>query len=325
MSQLSRLGKVIGAAAIGGACLLTVTAVAFAQTQPEKKVQIKVVVDGKEIDLGDPRLVEQIQAAQQKTRVLKLDVAPAQPSARLEIQSYEAKPAHADVLIQRVETKPGDPADAKKPLYIRYALQPNDPRIEELVKQAEAIAPGSGEAIRKALRGGAKKEMGIEKAAQALAVSPDGKQLILQAVDAAKGDLLWRVVPELLDASAGGKRVIIIVENGKARQVQESELSKLLGVRSTLKAVTKLPVSSETKREGGSTTKVPASGETKKEAGSTTGTVIRSTKSADYKPAPPAATPDLDALRRQIDRISAELRALQAQLNLERDGGAQKK
>ena len=58
MTRLSLSGKLLGAAFLMTACLLTTagTAISGGQPPPQKKIQIKIIVDGKEIDLGDVEL-----------------------------------------------------------------------------------------------------------------------------------------------------------------------------------------------------------------------------------------------------------------------------
>src|SRR5262249_51494177 len=133
------------------ACLLTVGAAAFSQSapQPPKKVQIKIIVDGKEFDLTDERIqallgTEQKKNPSPKVRTVerKLELVPGNPRA------VEGK--------SRIWTvSPEDPNINLEPLVRRAQVIMNtteDPRIEALIKQAEAIKPGSGEAVRKALQ-----------------------------------------------------------------------------------------------------------------------------------------------------------------------------
>ena len=67
MVKLSLAGKLLGASFLVAACLLTTAATAFsqAQAQPQKKVQIKILVDGKEIDLSDLKILEHIHGRSQ--------------------------------------------------------------------------------------------------------------------------------------------------------------------------------------------------------------------------------------------------------------------
>ena len=52
MTRLSLTGKLLGAAFLGVACLMTMAGTALSGGQPPapKKIQIKIIVDGKEID-----------------------------------------------------------------------------------------------------------------------------------------------------------------------------------------------------------------------------------------------------------------------------------
>jgi beta-lactamase regulating signal transducer with metallopeptidase domain len=122
MTRLTLPGKLLGAAFLAAACLLTIGVAALAQDPPQspKKVHIKILVDGKEIDLTEERIQAFLAGEQKKT---------SPPKVRVEGQWEVVAPAKSGA----ATTKP-------------------DPRIEELVKQAEAIKPGSGAAVRRALQ-----------------------------------------------------------------------------------------------------------------------------------------------------------------------------
>ena len=66
MTKLSFSGKLLGASVLVAACMSITAATAFSQAPPpQKKVQIKIVIDGKEIDLSDVDLQEVLAGAQE--------------------------------------------------------------------------------------------------------------------------------------------------------------------------------------------------------------------------------------------------------------------
>jgi beta-lactamase regulating signal transducer with metallopeptidase domain len=68
MTKLSVAGKLLGAFVLTAACLAISAASAFSQAPPaQKKIQIKIVVDGKEIELTD-EVLQALLAAKQSTR-----------------------------------------------------------------------------------------------------------------------------------------------------------------------------------------------------------------------------------------------------------------
>ena len=215
MKKLSFAGKLLGASLLAAACLSITAATALSQTPPAKKIQIKIIVDGTEIDLDGGSLAALLQVVQSKP-----EAAP-KPGDTIHFKLYQTTPAKAPqgewqiaervqvtqakpdatpktidlpridvnafspdgkVLINtdgRIVTvidgktgkvvakvdlgeKPGEHARVTQGLKaIRAIAQPvqaptpakPDPRIEELVRAAEAIKPGSGAAVRQALQG----------------------------------------------------------------------------------------------------------------------------------------------------------------------------
>ena len=120
MIKLTWYGRVAAAAFLVLGCLLTLAATAFSQAppQPQKKVQIKIVIDGKEIDLSDAKLLEHLEAAQKKSGEFKIKVAP-----------------DTFGFFELAVSPDGKILAAGK----RYGTPQPDPRIEELVKAAEKI------------------------------------------------------------------------------------------------------------------------------------------------------------------------------------------
>jgi beta-lactamase regulating signal transducer with metallopeptidase domain len=137
MKKLSLTGKLLGVSVLVMACLSITAATAYCQTPPAKRVQIKIIVDGQEIDLND---------------------------------------ANLDAFLPAVKPKP-------------------DPRVEELVRAAEAIKPGSGAEVRLALQGMTKPgqrafEVARDQKPPAAAVTfrvsnvEDGRRVIVTGLDA---------------------------------------------------------------------------------------------------------------------------------------------
>jgi beta-lactamase regulating signal transducer with metallopeptidase domain len=185
MKKLSLAGKLLGASFLVAACLSITAATAFTQTPPAKKIQIKIIIDGKEIDLDAANLAALLQAVQPKA---------------------EAAPKFNVVI---------DPSQLKFKVHVdggqRVTLPTADPRIEELVKQAEAIKPGSGQDIRRALAAAPKPLYHFDDTVAKIAIDPTGK---------------------MLHAEAGsGKHVIVLTidaATGKVVQLQGADLKKFL-------------------------------------------------------------------------------------------------
>jgi beta-lactamase regulating signal transducer with metallopeptidase domain len=314
MTKLSLPGKLLGAALLVAACLLTAAGTAFSggQPPPQKKIQIKIIVDGKEIDLNDAQLWNHIEAAQRKASGEKqiqlhkgiLGGKPDQPDgAGIVVHQAEYSPdgklvVTADRIIV-LDTKSGRiiaQADQSKPdQVVKYRLiqdgqlKPDlsagyrllgelsqsklDPRIEELVKQAEAIKPGSGADIRRALQAVPK---------------PSGAPKDPKAVKPLTSSLrLW-------DTDTGKKVIILAIEDGKVLQLGEGDLRKLLdkGLR------VHIDVDVEKNKANEKALLVDWLHKVSKD------------KVGDKKAAPA----DLETLSRQLERINAELRDLRKRL-----------
>jgi beta-lactamase regulating signal transducer with metallopeptidase domain len=136
MTKLTLAGKLVGAAAFTLACLTITAATAYSQAPPaQKKIQIKIIVDGKEIDLTDETLQALAAAKKQPP-----------PKAGQPLPEAQKKRDEANRQLS-AKWRKALLADANR------LVVTTDPRIEELVKQAEQIKPGSGAAVRQALQG----------------------------------------------------------------------------------------------------------------------------------------------------------------------------
>jgi hypothetical protein len=258
-------------------------------------------VDGKEIDLGDAKLWEHIEAAQKKAAedarrqhfLGRLELAFPQPDGAV---GDGKKPATApdakiivlgsDKVVHGIEVKSGkiiaqlDPANANQQLELRFtqlAQAKADPRIEELVKQAEAIKPGSGADIRKALQA-VPKPAGDPK-------PKDSKSV--------------KVGSYLLDTTAGKKVVILAIEDGKVLQLGEGDLKKYLdaGKRLNLNMTLPQPNADAMAHE----IELMFLG--------------NKYKTAEKKAAPTPPPADVEALSRQLERLHAELIELRKRLD----------
>jgi len=277
MSKLTLSGKLLGGALLVAACLLTTAATAFSQAQaqptPQKKVQIKIVVDGKEIDLTDAQILPLIEAAQQKA-------------------------AQDDVIKFKVKIAPD--GDGKKDIFIEkkvialpvqpgfiVPVQVDDPRIEALVKQAEAIKPGSGAEVRRALQG--QPAAGVR----------------FPVADPKLHDLIKKHVGDKKVDAVGGKPIIIVVQDGKVREISGDELRKMIEKGGMSFPVPLPPLHG-----------VPATPKfiEKKAVEDIYWYAKPMTPRTDTKPAPMPAPADIESLRRQLDRITAELQDLRKQL-----------
>jgi len=311
MTRLSLSGKFLGAAFLLAACLLTTagTALSGGQAQAQKKIQIKIIVDGKEIDLDDAKLWEHIEAAKAKVagdpkvgipRTIG-DVKPAAPAT-------PASPATPAVPAKQIAFSPDgrvittgngkhvivvDAAtgkvlaqvnqgnqDAKQEIRFLTQVQAKaDPRIEELVKQAEAIKPGSGAAIRRALE----------------ATPKAGANPVVNEVD-----ILKFVAPNagVQIREEGGKKVIILSVDGKALQLGDMDAAKLLekGLRIQIEADVVKQKAEE------------------KKAQALEWLLRAQHDKAVVKKAAPAPV-DLEALSRQLERLNAEVSELRKRLD----------
>jgi beta-lactamase regulating signal transducer with metallopeptidase domain len=210
MTRLSLPGKVLGAGLLVTACLLTAAGTAFSGGQaPQKKIQIKIIVDGKEIDLNDAQIWEIVGRAQQHKPAPETKADPAQKPAKVGetkvtetwvkelafspdgrvlatsdgtkvivrdagsgkiiaeyahgVGGHPAKEMKVIVLVEDGKMILKDAATGKviaqvdqsksvRERVTQVVQSKADPRIEELVKQAEAIRPGSGALVRQALQ-----------------------------------------------------------------------------------------------------------------------------------------------------------------------------
>ena len=161
-----------------------------------------------------------------------------------------------------------------------------DPRIEELVAAAEKINPGRGAEVPRPLEG-AKKPVTAAQADYMKAV-----------------ELLARTKPmsttRVVEAQ-GGKRIIIVIEDGKVQQLTDLDLKKMLDQKDIQLRIERKQVES---KKSDVTPTVPA--------------LPKATPKTIGVPSTPTTPPrqdDMDALRRQLERLAAELQDLKKRLD----------
>jgi beta-lactamase regulating signal transducer with metallopeptidase domain len=281
MTKLSLPGKLLGAAFLVTACLLITAASALSQgaaPPTQKKIQIKIIVDGKEVDLNDVQIQRILDAAPQK--------------------------------VQREKAPDGVIA----PIDVAVQVKP-DPRIEELVRQAEAIKPGSGVEVRRALQGKTAAEMKLlhdvliqrggakphpEKAAldkKIIVLSADGKILQMHTALPPTG----AGAPPRFDNQQQDKKIIVLViEGGKVTSLQGHDLKAFMEKDLFFNAKVPGPDMNWVAKP---TMILPLQGGVPGREPSTT-------------PVPPrVGGNDTEALLRQLERINAELQELRAKLH----------
>jgi beta-lactamase regulating signal transducer with metallopeptidase domain len=313
MTKLSLPGK-LGAALLVAVCLLATSATAFSggQTEPQKKIQIKVIVDGKEFDLGDVLSGDRFGAGPKKEAgIAEKDTSPRRPANAKPVTVVIGDDKDVVKRARNVKVVPtfawravtqGDSTEAKP-----------DPRIEELVKQAEAIKPGSGAAIRNALQGaptsGDKKDQSGQRALAEWLRSAQLDRKVVVSHDATTPD--GKKV--LVELTVDGKKVLLTLDDGTVLNSLEKDLQKLVNekVRFAVRETTKQPISSDTKKEK------PDSPDAQPKRSRV------QTKVVDVNNAP--MTSDMEALRRQLERLTAEVQALKQRLDGNRNLDANKK
>lgn len=312
MIKLSLAGKLLGATCLVAACMLATAATAFsqAQAQPGKKVQIKILVDGKEIDLSDLKILQALETGKKEENKdvyeYKIQVKPLalptveakgitfSPDGKLIVTTDGKTVTVLDAATGKIVAK-HDTANAQvMERYVTGKAVTADPRIEELVKLAEKIKPGSGADVRKALQSSTTQNWyGRVHTVPATPMTPP-----VSAVPALPG------VPGVKVIEAGGKKIVILsIEEGKVQQLNEADLKKLIEKAHSFKVdvdfLKKVDPAKKFEIELKSPISIPKLIEKKVEKKTTT--------------TPPPA-PDLDALKRQLDRINAEIRDLRKRL-----------
>jgi beta-lactamase regulating signal transducer with metallopeptidase domain len=367
MTKLSLSGKLLGAALLVGACLLTAAGTAFSggQPQPHKKIQIKILVDGKEIDLSDAELWSHVEASQKKAANEKqqkqlqayyykaLGVAQLQPDGgtlaagkklalspdgKVLVTADGARVVVLDPGTGRIIAQVDQSKDDKHVIKYRLIDQPAsgkpdettrayrliaelvqdkaDPRIEDLVKRAEAIKPGSGAEIRRALQG-LPKPGDAPKAKDPRAAKPAPTHSLR----------LW-------DPQTGKQLIILQIDDGKVLQLHEADLRKLLEKVRTQAEVDSAKQKADLRKLFEKHIRIDAELDLAKQKADEKARLLdmeklkadeiarilgwikkaNTDKVGDKKPAP-GHTPDLEALSRQIERLSIELRDLRKRLD----------
>jgi hypothetical protein len=208
-----------------------------------------------------------------------------------------------DLNVYLTEVQDGDKVSAQ----VVTAQPKPDPRIEELVKQAEAIKPGSGAQIRSALQGPKPGGRTARVEVRDVRISPD----VVKALNIVKPDKPGAV--RLWETTTGKKIIILSIEDGKVKQLKEQDLKRILekGVRLDVR---------EASADWGDVKDLPkgaTSGDTKKTSPQYELERAGRSRSPETK-AEPTRTNEMESLRRQLERISAELQALKQRLDAPR-------
>jgi beta-lactamase regulating signal transducer with metallopeptidase domain len=291
MTKLSLPGKLLGGAFLITVGLLTTAGTALSQSQPPRKIQVKILVDGKEIDLNNLKFEAPAEAANPQ----------AKPEVRL-VPLEAAFDTRFIPLVGQVKI-----ADGQKALGGGLVVQvpttaQSDPRIEELVKQAEAIKPGSGAAVRNALQGDAKRAYRAE-----VRFAPDAKPV---AGGADKVIRVWDATTHavrpvektptagytVIQSAPDQKIIILTIQDGKVQQLSEQEAKRLL------------------ERHVYSIRAEPPRTTDKKEVNIERKAVALPLR-VETVPMTPSPAADMELLRRQLERITAELNELRRRLD----------
>jgi beta-lactamase regulating signal transducer with metallopeptidase domain len=318
MTKLSFSGKLLGASVLVAACMSITAATAFSQAPPpQKKVQIKIVIDGKEIDLSDVDLQEVLAGALKKAkppavlpdnanvRDLAVKALAFGPDAAILAQSdgkvvtlldgktgkivakFDVGPHTGNVHAEFVENLAKHFATAQAPAK-------SDPRIEELVKQAEAIKPGSGAQVR-----------------AALGAVPGSGPITVNV----RGAMPVPIVPPphaIATSTTGDKVIIIVLSDGKVLHLQHGAVLK--------------DVNSPQKHPGDAKAadfwyKVAQPAGAKKVTDLPMPIVP---PNAVKPPVPPTQVPDVEAIARKLERLHAELNELRRRLDAEKKAPARR-
>ena len=229
----------------------TATAISRRPAGGVEKVQIKIIVDGKEIDLGDPRLWEHIENANQRNKTTRTVT---------DVKFKKAVMPAVNHVELDFDTRAIDTKDADQQLFLFLGADGNavgnlkltfDPRIEQLIKSAEAIKAGSGAEVRKALEAVRKAGEGslnlfVESGGQlrkAVEVAPkvgdktdQGRIIRIVKPEAGGVRATVRLIDEAdaanwtrdLEKVIGKKVIVITTKDGNMVQLPEADLKMLL-------------------------------------------------------------------------------------------------
>jgi hypothetical protein len=305
MIKLSLAGKLLGATCLVAACMLATAATAFsqAQAQPQKKIQIKILVDGKEIELDELKILQALEAGKKEEKKdvfkFKVEAVPGvevkgvtfSPDGKLIVTTDGKMVTVLDAATGKIITKHEHDGKA---VHAKVQTATTDPRIEELVKLAEKIKPGSGAEVRKALQSStAQNWYGYSVPV----IPPTPATRPLTAVPALPG------VPGVRVMEAGGKKIIILsIEDGKVQQLNEADLKKLIEKAHSFKVDVDVLKKADAAKKKEIELKSPLA----------TPKVIERKIEKKVTNTPAA---ELDALTRQLERINAEIRDLRKRLD----------
>jgi beta-lactamase regulating signal transducer with metallopeptidase domain len=311
MTRLTLAGKLLGAAALVLAGLTIMAASAYSQAPPpQKKIQIKIIFDGKELDLNE--------------ETIQLLLAKQRDDARIRRKRLS--------LMRALELD-----NANDPLF-----------IEALIREAEKLKPGSGPAVRKALQQalyeslGAGRKEAIEKLsneAERLTPGSGAKFLFYLKAGGAKLNPGQRVPPPVeLDFYPPSQalilkdsRIAVATEPGEvllfdikvdADTLKKLEKSGLKIVPGSMVPRDGQPVPKDPKeiswrikdlQDAGKLQEAAAYAEYLKAVGAMAGWAKLRREAALQKQGP-AKTPDLEAISRQLDRLNVELQELRKRL-----------
>jgi beta-lactamase regulating signal transducer with metallopeptidase domain len=286
MTRLTLAGKLLGAAALLLAGLTIMAATAYSQAPaPQKKIQIKIVIDGKELDLTDE-------------------------------------------VIQMLLAKRREEALWKNDLNITRALElanATDPAIENLIRQAEKLRPGSGAAVRKALQQAQdQSDLTRRKAAIKLPLGqpvPPPVALALYPYPHQAGEFLKDYRIAVATEPGDILFVEIKADADTLKRLEKSGLKIISGpmvprdVQPIPPGPEEITLKIKSLRAAGKLQEAAALEKYGTAVQAMTRWAVKHRQEATTPKQPPAKTPDLEALSRQLERLQEELRELRMRLD----------